>query len=250
VVPIEIHPVRANMGVGGESHIDPELLGNAAVFPLRLSYGAIINYSYLVIDQLGQDRDAVLIDPAWEPERVHQAVHNARAHPVAVLVTHAHPDHTDLADEMAKYYDVPVFMEADEIDYRGFFCANLEGLEDGDRIDFGQSSFVGILTPGHTLGRFCFLGSREIFTGDTVFMEGCGICTPGGTPESLYASLRRLREIVSGGTRVFPGHRYSKPLGGSFASLLAENMYFNIADCDEFVAVRMRPGQTGLWAFT
>ena len=49
-------------------------------------------------------------------------------------------------------------------------------------------------TPFHTLGHICYLCSedgspeRNIFTGDTLFIGGCGRCFA-GTPQQMYTSL-------------------------------------------------------------
>jgi glyoxylase-like metal-dependent hydrolase (beta-lactamase superfamily II) len=46
---------------------------------------------------------AVLVDPAWEANKIEQAVLPANVKVVGILITHYHPDHINLAN-----YEVPV----------------------------------------------------------------------------------------------------------------------------------------------
>lgn len=58
----------------------------------------------------------------------------------------------------------------------------------------GSISIRCLETPFHTLGHICYLCSEEgspernIFTGDTLFIGGCGRCFA-GTPQQMYTSL-------------------------------------------------------------
>ena len=58
----------------------------------------------------------------------------------------------------------------------------------------GTISIRCLETPFHTLGHICYLCSEEgspgrsVFTGDTLFIGGCGRCFA-GTPQQMYTSL-------------------------------------------------------------
>ena len=65
--------------------------------------------------------------------------------------------------------------------------------------------------PGHTLGAVAYFvddgGQRAVFTGDTLFLAGCGRLFE-GTPAQMYASLSSLAALPAD-TRVFCGHEYT-----------------------------------------
>jgi hydroxyacylglutathione hydrolase len=137
-----------------------------------------------------------------------------------------------------------------EIEYYNFRCFGLVPVEDQQWISFGQTGITPILTPGHTAGGLCFRIENNLFTGDTLFAEGCGICMDrGADPVAMYDSLQRLKSIIPPQTLVYPGHSYGTPPGQSFKHILANNVYLHFDKVQDFVAYRMRKGQTGWLRF-
>lgn len=62
-----------------------------------------------------------------------------------------------------------------------------------------------IATPGHTKSGVCYLIGGNLFSGDTLFIEGCGLCYGrGADPRELYISLTKLKNILPNDTLVFP----------------------------------------------
>lgn len=218
------------------------------VFMIRTRRAGIINYNYLLADL--PTREVVFIDPSWEYEKLKMAVDNIRGHVKAVLLTHSHIDHTNLTEQFAEEYNAQVFMGRKEImDYQ-FSCKNLTALENGDIIHFGESSLQCIDTPGHTSGSVCYHTDGMLFTGDTIFMEGCGICEcPGGSPEDMYDSILKIKSMIQEDCRIYPAHSYGMPVGGLFEDVKKNNIYFNIREKKYFVEFRMRPNQKGLFEF-
>ena len=68
--------------------------------------------------------------------------------------------------------------------------------------------------PGHTRGALAYLVESQgdpppaVFTGDTLFLAGCGRLFE-GTPEAMHASLTRLA-MLTDVTRVYCGHEYTE----------------------------------------
>ena len=88
-------------------------------------------------------------------------------------------------------------------------------LQDGISLELGELEFQVIHTPGHTPGSICLYESTAgvIFTGDTLYRTGVGRTNfPGGDPNALNKSLRRLAELPDN-TRVYPGHGLSTTIG-------------------------------------
>ncbi|WP_207642628.1 MBL fold metallo-hydrolase [Ruminiclostridium josui] len=114
----------------------------------------------------------------------------------------------------------------------------------------GETSIKNIHTPGHTFGSTCYLVDGNLFTGDFIFIEGCGICTSNGaSAREMYTSIQKIKSNISLETRIFPGHSYGKPPGYPLKYLFENNIYFQIDDVDKFIAFRQRKGQKGIFNF-
>jgi glyoxylase-like metal-dependent hydrolase (beta-lactamase superfamily II) len=89
-------------------------------------------------------------------------------------------------------------------------------LTDGMRIAFGRRSIEVLHTPGHTLGGCSLLLRSEqlVITGDTLFADSVGRTDlPGGSHETLIASIRTKLLTLPDDTVVWPGHGPSTTIG-------------------------------------
>lgn len=216
------------------------------VFLLKMSNSAMKNNNYLVVDPA--THQAVVVDPAWELEKIEHALAGTRATLSGVLVTHAHFDHVHLARQVAQLYNCPIWMSKLEIAASGFDATHLVGIDEVSwRV--GCMEIQPILTPGHTPGCVCYLIGDNLFTGDVLFAEGCGICGDVAAAHQMFASLEKLKARVSPHVHVYPGHTYVRPPGQRFGDILRFNMYLQFDDPDSFAAYRLRKGQTKLLDF-
>ncbi len=91
---------------------------------------------------------------------------------------------------------------------------------------------------------------RSMFTGDTVFTEGCGICEDdGSSAEEMFRSIQRIKSEVSPYVRVYPGHSFGKAPGHTIEDLFQYNIYFQIDKKEYFVKFRTRKNQKGIFDF-
>jgi hydroxyacylglutathione hydrolase len=210
------------------------------VIVLRTSYLFLINYTYLIVDHVGNE--AVIVDPAWQINKIEQELQDSKANLKGILLTHAHPDHINLANPLADKYDCPLWMSHEEIKSSGFKSQRLVGR---DEIPWsvGHMRIQPIFTPGHTPGSTCYLIADNLFTGDTLFAEGCGLCANEENAYLMFYSLMHLRESIRLQTQIYPGHSYGKPPGQIFASVLNDNIYLNFKNKYDFAAYRLRKGQ-------
>lgn len=222
-------------------------INNYKVYKLKLQYRTFINYSYIFVDI--KSRQAMLVDPAWNINYIVQALENMHLKLCGVLLTHSHFDHTNLAAPLANRYNVDVYMAKQEIEFYKFNCINLKPLQDEELIYVGETAIKCMLTPGHTAGSACYYADGCLFTGDSIFIEGCGICTPGGTAEDMFWSIKKIKKTIPATTKIYPGHCYGKELGCELGYLLENNIYFQVEHMDKFVAFRMRKGQSGIFNF-
>jgi len=205
------------------------------------------NLSYLVFDP--DSGDGVMIDPAGDLEQIELLVSFHRIKLSKILLTHYHFDHVYLANTLARKYDLQVFMNKIEIDYYGFHCKNLIPIDESSFF-IGPYSINPIHTPGHTKGSTCYLIGNNLFTGDTLFIEGCGLCFgEGADPNEMFDSLQYLKSQIDLHTFIYPGHSYGQYPGKRFDYLMHNNIYLQIDNRDHFISFRMRENQYSLFAF-
>jgi len=192
------------------------------------------NFIYLVEDP--SSADVVIVDPAWDPDAVIKTIETARLQLRGILLTHAHSDHMDAVADIVTHTPVPVYLSKEEIDFSGISIGGLLSCYHEQPLQLGSITVEPLLTPGHTVGSTCYLAHNSLFTGDTLFIEGCGHTdAPGGCPNTLYASLQYLKREISEDTLVYPGHRYLRSPGVALRDIRRHNIYLNIKSQVAFV---------------
>jgi hydroxyacylglutathione hydrolase len=161
------------------------------------------NYAYLLA--VPGSKRAVVVDPG-ESEPVLRALSDLALDLGAILATHHHLDHVGGNAELARRYPgIRVFGHASD---RGRIPAQSEFLEHGDVITVEGLSFQALHIPGHTLGALAYAGEGAVFTGDTLFVAGCGRLFE-GTAAQMYQSLNVTLAALPDATRVYCGHEYT-----------------------------------------
>ncbi|WP_039835554.1 MBL fold metallo-hydrolase [Paenibacillus sonchi] len=218
------------------------------VYSIRTSYADFINYCYLVEDL--QSKMAFIVDPSWEIEKIVRKLEELQVQLRAILLTHSHFDHINLVEPLTDLYNPKVYISQREIDDYQYRCRNVRGLHDLDEIHFGNVRIKCLLTPGHTSGGMCYQVADYLFSGDTLFSEGCGSCfCSGGSADQMFESIQKIRMVVPSDTRVFPGHSYGIAPGQTMRTLLNQNIYFHLTRREDFVRFRMRDNQSSLLHF-
>jgi hydroxyacylglutathione hydrolase len=217
------------------------------VVVLRVCKGKCINYSYIIYDA---ERAGVLVDPAWEPAKIAEVVSSLKLNVKAVLVTHEHSDHIDLAEYMALHYDIPIYMSIDAASNTSIDKRHLALLHDESYVYIDTLQIKPLMTPGHTKSSISYLIDKNLFSGDTLFIEGCGMCIDrSSSPYDLFCTMRRFIDVIPLSTKIYPGHKYHANPGQTFDYVLKNNVYLNFTSEEQFVRFRMRDGQTGLMNF-
>jgi hydroxyacylglutathione hydrolase len=207
------------------------------VVVLKMQRGHMKNFSYLITDS--DSRRAVVVDPAWQMEKVDDALAEAGAVLCGILVTHSHLDHIHLAAPLSARYGCPIWMSDREIEFSGYRAERLKSCGTAPWY-IGGMQIRPIETPGHTPGCICYLIGDNLFTGDVLFYEGCGMCPDIESAHAMYWSLQHLKKLLDPGIRVFPGHSYGRPPGQQFAQLLKDNLYLQFSSPESFAAFRQR----------
>jgi len=168
------------------------------------------NYAYLVTDE--PTKDAVIIDPANPPEVapvLKKAIDSGSINLTAIVNTHHHWDHAGGNEEMLKQFGSSTAVIG------GKDCAKVTKTPpDGKTFKIGERITVTPLyTPCHTQDSICYFledgNDRAVFTGDTLFIGGCGRFFEGNA-EEMHKALNNTLASLPDDTKVFPGHEYTK----------------------------------------
>ncbi|KAK6166457.1 hypothetical protein SNE40_023144 [Patella caerulea] len=164
------------------------------------------NYMYLLIDE--QTKQCAAVDPV-EPKKIQTAVQEENVKLTSVLTTHHHWDHAggneQLVDLMGK---VNVYGGDDRIG------ALTHKVKHGENFKIGELDIKCLSTPCHTSGHICYFVTSStnqqpaVFTGDTLFVAGCGKFFE-GTPEQMHHALIEVLSILPSNTTVYCGHEYT-----------------------------------------
>lgn len=172
--------------------------------PIQLFDPESSTFTYLLLAESG--KSAVIIDPVdkqWERDMLH--LERLGAALVYVLETHAHADHVTSAGKLRELTGAKAAVPSG-------CCippADMQ-LREGDVLRFGDSEDIKVLhTPGHTAGSMSFVWRDNVFTGDTLLIDGCGRTDfQSGSADALYESVTKKLFTLPDATLVWPGHDY------------------------------------------
>jgi sulfur dioxygenase len=160
-------------------------------------------YTYLVGD--GAAGVAALIDPVREHvARDLDLVRELGVTLTHIFDTHVHADHITGAGELRKRTGAKGHVARDG----GAPCADVL-LDDGDVVHVGAIEIRVMATPGHTRDCLSLLVGDRVFTGDALFVRGCGRTDfQNGDAGTLFDSVMTKLFVLPEETRVYPGHDY------------------------------------------
>ncbi|XP_036594423.1 hydroxyacylglutathione hydrolase, mitochondrial isoform X1 [Trichosurus vulpecula] len=165
------------------------------------------NYMYLIIDE--DTKEAAIVDPV-QPQKVVETVKKHGVKLTTVLTTHHHWDHAGGNEKLVKMErGLKVYGGDDRV---GALTNKVSHLT---TIQVGSLTVKCLATPCHTSGHICYFVSKPnsseppaVFTGDTLFVAGCGKFYE-GTADEMYKALLEILGRLPPETRVYCGHEYT-----------------------------------------
>lgn len=186
------------------------------------------NCTVLVCDRT---KEAVVIDPGDEADRILTQLKNDGATVKYLLHTHAHFDHVGATAALKQALAPQICLHrGDEKLYTNlplqgqFFGMTFDEpppvdrfIEDDEPIVFGDYGLRVIHTPGHSPGSVCFQLQQdlnEVYSGDTLFARSVGRADLwGGDGAQLIRSIRERLLVLEDEIAVHPGHGPSTTIG-------------------------------------
>jgi hydroxyacylglutathione hydrolase len=223
----------------------------------RIQTEGIAELSYLIGDDSAGV--AAVVDPTPDVDKY---LRLAREHAVSithVFETHIHADLMSGSRELcASLGSAKIFVSHEGGARYGF---DNEGIEDGDRFEFGSLVVTAKHTPGHTPEHISFILAEKdhvetpwgVLTGDSLFVNSAGRPDLMGAKtdklaEQLFHTLRDFYLGLPDGLMLFPAHGAGSPCGADIGERLEStigyerkfNPFLQYQDFKEFKAYALR----------
>lgn len=169
-------------------------------------------------------RQAVVIDPGGDIDRIQQKLADENLTPAKILVTHGHIDHAGAVADLAALTGVPIEGPNEEDRFwidgmpqqsKMFGFPDVKSftptrwLKAGDKVSFGEIELDVLQCPGHTPGHVVFFHapSKLAQVGDVLFQGSIGRTDfPRGDHGTLIRSIQEQLFPLGDEVKFIPGH--------------------------------------------
>lgn len=167
----------------------------------RLVAGQLEANCYLIVSA----GELLVVDPGGDADVLLREIKKTGAKVKYIVNTHYHADHISANEKIKEKTGAKILIHEAEKDFIDFIPD--EFLKNNNQIRIGKHTLTIIHSPGHTKGSICLLDENFIFTGDTLFEDGCGRTDlPGGSEKEMNDSLKKVGELLKSEMTIYPGH--------------------------------------------
>ncbi len=189
-------------------------------------------YTYLIASAEG--REALVIDPVLE--NVHQYIELLKQldlRLVKVIDTHIHADHVTGASKLKDITKCSTIMgdhtPAESVEIK---------VKDDEYINLDNLKIRAMYTPGHTSDSYCFLMNNQLFSGDTLLINGTGRTDfQNGSATAAYNSIFNKLLKLPEDTLLYPAHDYKGEKVSTIGKEKKQNPRLQVNSVDEYVEI-------------
>ena len=189
-------------------------------------------YTYLIASAEG--REALVIDPVLE--NVHQYIELLKQldlRLVKVIDTHIHADHVTGASKLKDITKCSTIMgdhtPAESVEIK---------VKDDEYINLDNLKIRAMYTPGHTSDSYCFLMNNQLFSGDTLLINGTGRTDfQNGSATDAYNSIFNKLLKLPEDTLLYPAHDYKGEKVSTIGKEKKQNPRLQVNSVDEYVEI-------------
>jgi sulfur dioxygenase len=189
-------------------------------------------YTYLIASAEG--REALIIDPVLE--NVNQYIELLKQldlRLVKVIDTHIHADHVTGASKLKDITKCSTIMgdhtPAESVEIK---------VKDDEYINLDNLKIRAMYTPGHTSDSYCFLMDKQLFSGDTLLINGTGRTDfQNGSATAAYNSIFNKLLKLPEDTLLYPAHDYKGEKVSTIGKEKKQNPRLQVNSVDEYVEI-------------
>ncbi len=173
----------------------------------RLIVGMLQTNCFLYGDN--STKEIAIFDPGGNANEIIQFIESQEYHPIGIIFTHEHWDHTKSAKKIAKHFQIPIYASK-HIKKKNLNITQYLGQK--DRLIIGNLILDILESPGHSSGGLIFIDYKfkYIFVGDTIFAQSIGRTDlSGGSEKVLMDSIKKNileNENVDDSFQIMTGH--------------------------------------------
>ena len=189
-------------------------------------------FTYLIASSEG--REALIIDPVFENvDEYIKLLKNLDLRLVKVIDTHIHADHVTGARKLKKKTNCVTIMgehtPADAVEIK---------VKDDEVIYLDQIKIRALFTPGHTSDSYCFLMNNNLFSGDTLLINGTGRTDfQNGNSKDSYNSIFNKLLKLPDETLLYPAHDYKGEKVSSIGKERENNPRLQVDSVEQYIEI-------------
>ena len=189
-------------------------------------------YTYLISS--GKGREALIIDPVIENiDQYINILKKLDLKLVKVIDTHIHADHVTAASKLKDITKCSIIMgektPAESVEIK---------VKDNEFIKLDNLKIRAMYTPGHTSDSYCFLMNNNLFSGDTLLINGTGRTDfQNGSAKDSYNSIFNKLLKLPEETLLYPAHDYQGEKVSSIGKEKKQNPRLQVDSVDEYIEI-------------